>query len=246
MGISMIPGLFMARHRAAVKDKTLGIILGRQKFHMPERRMARFLSHLNAQGLDLTEADITQPDGFTETFFARLGYPVIEAMDFTAQEGAQHLHDLNLPLRPDLHGKFDVVIDGGTTEHIFHIGTALDTCHQLLKPGGIMMSFVAGDGWFGHGFFQTGPDVPWRYWHHARGYEMLEVSLAPRKSPSKLIAVPDPTGKPRGGEMALEGPHMLLYAARKPMIDPPYAMPIQGHYVDYDYDGKDKGDDGGA
>jgi hypothetical protein len=243
MGISMIPGLFLARHRAAVKDKSLGIILGRQKFHMPERRMARFLSHLNAQGLGLTEADITQPDGFTETFFAKLGYPVIEAMDFTAQEGAQHLHDLNLPLRPELHGKFDVVIDGGTTEHIFHIGTALDTCHQLLKPGGIMMCFVAADGWFGHGFFQTGPDVPWRYWHHARGYEMLEVSLAPRKSPSKLIKVPDPTGKPRGGEMALEGPHMLLYAARKPMIDPPYAMPIQGHYVDYDYDGKDKGDD---
>ena len=25
------------------------------------------------------------------------------------------------------HGQ---VIDGGTTEHIFHIGTALDTCHQ--------------------------------------------------------------------------------------------------------------------
>ena len=242
MGISIIPGLFLARHCAAVKDKSLGLILGRQKFHMPERRMARFLGHLKALGLDLSEAEITQPDGFTETFFARLGYPVIEAMDFTAQEGAQHLHDLNLPLRPDLHGKFDVVIDGGTTEHIFHIGTALDTCHHLLKPGGIMMSFVAADGWFGHGFFQTGPDVPWRYWHHARGYEMLEVSLAPRKSPSKLIKVPDPTGKPRGGVLALEGPHMLLYAARKPLVDPPYAMPIQGHYVDYNYDGKDKSD----
>ena len=245
MGISMIPGLFLARHRAAVQDKTRGIILGRQKFHMPDRRMVRFLKHLNGMGLTLTEADITQADGFTETFFQRIGYPVIEAMDFTAQEGAQHLHDLNLPLRRELHGQFDVVIDGGTTEHIFHIGTALDTCHHLLKPGGIMLSFIAADGWFGHGFFQTGPDVPWRYWHHARGYEMLEVSLAPRKNPARLITVPDPTGRPRGGEMALEGPHMLLYAARKPMVDPPYAMPIQGHYVDYDYDGKDRdGNDG--
>jgi hypothetical protein len=36
---------------------------------------------------------------------------------------------------------------------------------------------------------------------------------------------------------------MLLYAARKPMVDPPYSMPIQGHYVDYDYDGKEKGDE---
>ena len=61
---------------------------------------------------------------------AVLAYPKMEAMDFTAQEAAAPVHDLNLPLRPELHGRFDVVIDGGTTEHIFHIGTALDTCHQ--------------------------------------------------------------------------------------------------------------------
>jgi hypothetical protein len=74
---------------------------------------------------------------------------------------------------------------------------------------------------------------------------MLEVSLAPRKFPTKRITVPDPTGKPRGGEMALEGPHMLLYAARKPLVDPPYAMPIQGHYVGYDYEGKQAEDGDG-
>ncbi len=243
MGISIIPGLFLARHRAAVQGKQRGIILGRQKLHLSDRKVGRFLKHLKGQGLDFAPADITQEDGFTEKLFALLGYPVIEAMDFTAQEGAAHVHDLNLPLRQELHGQFDVVIDGGTTEHIFHIGTALDTCHQLLKPGGIMLAFIAADGWFGHGFFQTGPDVPWRYWHHARGYEMLEVSVAPRQKPTQLITVPDPTGKTRGGEMMLTGPHMLLYAARKPLVDPPYHMPVQGHYVDYDYDGRDKDDE---
>ncbi len=242
MGISLIPAEFLARHRGAMAGKARGIILGRQKFHMSPRRFARLLSHLKADGLELSEADITQDDGFTERFFSALGYPVIEAMDFTPQEGAQHIHDLNLPLREELHGKFDVVIDGGTTEHIFHIGTALDTCHQLLKPGGIVMSFVAADGWFGHGFFQTGPDVPWRYWHHARGYEMLEVSIVARGNPAKVIPIPDPTGRARGGVRNLTGPHMLMYAARRPLVDPPYAMPVQGHYVDYDYDGKDGGE----
>ena len=240
MGISMIPGLFLARHREAVRDKTRGIILGRQKLHLSERRMGRFLKHLGGKGLVLAQGDITQDDGFTEKLLAQLGYPVMEAMDFTAQEGAAHVHDLNLPLRAELHGQFDVVVDGGTTEHIFHIGTALDTCHQLLKPGGIMLAFIAADGWFGHGFFQTGPDVPWRYWHHARGYEMLEVSIVPRQSPVKVIPIGDPTGKPRGGELALQGPHMLLYAARKPLVDPPYALPVQGHYVDYEYEGRDE------
>lgn len=235
MGISIIPGAFLARNRSHVSPGGRGLILGRQRLHMPHQKLQRFLRHVAATGLHLTADEITQQDGFTETLFAALGYPVMEAMDFTAQEGAAHVHDLNRPLPPEMYGLFDLVIDGGTSEHIFHIGTALESCHHLLKPGGVFMCFVAADGWFGHGFFQTGPDVPWRYWHHARGYEMLEVSLAPRRSPGKIIPVADPTGRLRGGEIALSGPHMLLYACRKPLIDPPTSFPVQGHYVDYDY-----------
>lgn len=231
MGISLVPGLFLARHSATVAGLSRGLILGRQKLHMTPARLARFLAALEKMGMPLTGESITQPDGFTEALFAALGYPVIEAMDFTDKEGAQHIHDLNQPCPDHLKGQFDLVIDGGTTEHIFYLATALDTCHALLKPGGVMMSFVSCDGMFGHGFFQTGPDVPWRYWHAARGYQMLEVSVAARRSPSKVVPLPDPTGQPRGGEMALTGPHMILYVARKPLVDPPYSPPIQSHYV---------------
>lgn len=231
MGISMIPGLFLARHRAEIAPARRAIILGRQKIHMKPGRMDRFIAALSDLGIQTTQEAITQPDGFSEALFTELGYPQIEAMDFTDAEGAQHIHDLNTPCPPELRGQFDLVIDGGTTEHIFHIGTALDTCHALLAPGGIFMSFVSCDGWFGHGFFQTGPDVPWRYWHHARGYEMLEVSIVPRKSPLRITPIPDPTGRPRGGELALSGPHLLVYACRRPASDPTFSAPIQGHYV---------------
>jgi len=231
MGISLIPGLFLARHAGAVAGLRRGLILGRQKLHMPERRMVRFLKALAEMGVEVTEAQVTQPDGFTETLLTSLGYPPIEALDFTDKEGAAHVHDLNHPCPEALRGQFDVVIDGGTTEHIFHIGQALDTCHALLAPGGVLLSYVSADGWFGHGFFQTGPDVPWRYWHHARGYEMLEVSIVARKIPTDVIPIADPTGQPRGGERALSGPHMIVYVARKPLTDPPYAPPIQGHYI---------------
>lgn len=231
MGISLTPALFLARNAAHVAPEGRGLVLGRQKLHMRDRRVVRFLKMMAAMGKPLTEEQIRQEDGFTEALFTALGYPEMEALDFTDAEGAQHVHDLNHPCPDHLRGQFDVVLDGGTTEHIFHIGAALDTCHELLKPGGVVMSYVAADGWFGHGFFQTGPDVPWRYWHHARGYEMLEVSIAPRAFPGQLIEIPDPTGQPRGGERFLEGPHMIVYAARKPLEAPPYAPPIQGHYV---------------
>lgn len=232
MGISLIPGLFLARHAGAVAGAKRGVILGRQKIHLTERRMLRFLKSLAAMGISVTEAEITQEDGFTETLLTRLGYPRIEALDFTEKEGAEHIHDLNKPCPDHLKGQFDVVIDGGTTEHIFYIATALDTCHELLAPGGVLLTYVAADGWFGHGFFQTGPDVPWRYWHHSRGYEMLEVSIVPRKLPGQVFAITDPTGAPRGGERTLVGPHMLLVAARKPLVEKEYFPPIQGHYVE--------------
>lgn len=235
MGISLVPGTFLARNAGHVRDCKRGLILGRQKLHLPPRRMARFLRAMNEMGFPFTQSSLCQEDGFSERFFEGLGYPVIEAMDFTDAEGAQHVHDLNLPCPEALHGQFDLVIDGGTTEHIFHIGTALDTCHHLLKPGGVMMSFVSCDGWFGHGFFQTGPDVPWRYWHHARGYEMLEVSIVARRDFGRVIPIHDPTGLPRGGERELSGPHMILYACRKPLTDPPYRMPVQGHYTEVDH-----------
>jgi SAM-dependent methyltransferase len=231
MGISLIPGMFLARHAANVGAAERGIVLGRQRLHLKGRKLERFVAGLNGLGFRVTAADITQPDGFTEALFAALGYPPMEAIDFTDKEQAQHIHDLNRPVPEHLREQFDVVIDGGTTEHIFYIGQAIDNCHALLKPGGLMLGFVAADGWFGHGFFQSGPDMPWRYWHHARGCEMLEVSVVARKAPRFVTAIEDPTGKPRGGERFLEGPHMLLYACRKPLDPPPYSPPIQGHYL---------------
>lgn len=231
MGISLIPAMFLlrcARHVGTAQD---GVVLGRQKLHMPARRVERFIAAAAGQGVHLREDDVVQPDGFTERLFTALGYPAMEALDFTHAEGARHIHDLNRPVPDALRDRFDIVIDGGTTEHVFYIGQALDNCHEMLRPGGLFLSYVSCDGWFGHGFFQTGPDVPWRYWHHARGYEMIEVTLAPRKEPRQRIPVPDPTGRKRGGERALSGPHMLLYACRKPLEPRDYTPPIQGHYA---------------
>jgi SAM-dependent methyltransferase len=231
MGVSLIPAAFLLRNACHVAGAGRGLVLGRQKLSLRGGRMRRFLDLAAGQGLSLAPGDIGQADGFTESFFRAIGYPPMTALDFTDAEGAGIVHDLNLPLPARHREGFDLVIDGGTSEHVFHIGQALDTCHELLRPGGVMMAYVSCDGWFGHGFFQTGPDVPWRYWHHARGYEMLEVSIVARRSPASIRAIPDPTGRPRGGELALSGPHMLLYAARKPLVAPPFAQPVQGHYA---------------
>lgn len=233
MGISLIPGLFLARNAHHLTGAKRGLVLGRQRLHLPPHGVRRLAHRVQEYGLSVAEHDLTQADGFTEALFAAFGYPEMEALDFTAAEGAAHVHDLNEPVPEVLKRQFDVVIDGGTTEHVFHIGTALENCHEMLKPGGVMLSFVSGDGWFGHGFFQTGPDVPWRYWHHCLGYEVLEASAQERHGKRRYYTIPDPTGLARGGERSFDGPTMLLYAVRKPEQAREKTSPVQGHYVDY-------------
>jgi SAM-dependent methyltransferase len=233
MGISLIPGTFLARNARHVAGAKRGLVLGRQKLHLRPPGMRKLVRRANEYGIDVSAGDLTQEDGFTEALLTAFGYPEMEALDFTAAEGAEHVHDLNLPLPDSLKGQFDLVLDGGTTEHIFHIGTALENCHALLKPGGVMMSFVAADGWFGHGFFQIGPDVPWRYWHHCLGYEVLEAGAQERQGKKEYYKIPDPTGRHRGGVRTFEGPTMMLYAVRKPEHEKEKTSPVQGHYIDY-------------
>lgn len=233
MGISLIPGTFLARNAKHVIGAQRGLVLGRQKLHLRPPGLRKLVRRVQEYGIAVSPEDLTQEDGFTEALLSAFGYPNMEALDFTAAEGADHIHDLNQPVPPALKKQFDLIIDGGTTEHVFQIGVALENCHEMLKPGGVMMSFVAADGWFGHGFFQTGPDVPWRYWHHCLGYEVLEASAQERQGKQRYFEIPDPTGQARGGVRSFEGPTMLLYAVRKPKRGKKKTSPVQGHYIDY-------------
>jgi len=40
-------------------------------------------------------------------------------MDFSAYEGADLVHNLNQPVVKSLEGRFNFILDGGTTEHVF-------------------------------------------------------------------------------------------------------------------------------
>jgi hypothetical protein len=54
-------------------------------------------------------------------------------MDASAYQKAEFVHDLNRPVRPALHAKFDTVFDGGTIEHIFDIPAVFDNVDRLLR-----------------------------------------------------------------------------------------------------------------
>src|SRR5215467_10326298 len=63
-------------------------------------------------------------------------YASIDAVD----ERATYRLDLNLPVKS--LPEFDVVTNFGTTEHVFNIGEAFRTIHNLTKPGGVSLHCV--------------------------------------------------------------------------------------------------------
>jgi SAM-dependent methyltransferase len=71
---------------------------------------------------------------------------------------AEYSFDLNYPL-PGGVGKFDIVTNFGTTEHVFNIGQSFANIHGLLKEGGLQLHTLATYGFIDHGFYNVHPCV---------------------------------------------------------------------------------------
>lgn len=68
----------------------------------------------------------------TEEVFSLLG-STLDCVDIVASRGKERILDLNLPHQL---GKYDLVIDAGTTEHCFNIGQAMLNAADAVRVGG--------------------------------------------------------------------------------------------------------------
>lgn len=234
MGISINIAVQLARIAPLIADCRKGVMLGRQKMHFgPQGWTPRLISELATMGIDAGPEDLFQPDGFCERYLSRIGWPEMEALDFSDIEGARYVHDLGAPIGPDLEARFDLVYDGGTTEHVFDIAQAFRNVDAMLAEGGIFVSCIGTDGWFGHGFYQVGPDIPWSYWQASLGYDVLGCWCFPRKAREAPVVIEDPHETPRGATRHFDKPQFLFYVVRKTAREGPPKPVIQSHYVDY-------------
>ncbi|MGE3190022.1 MAG: class I SAM-dependent methyltransferase, partial [Vicinamibacterales bacterium] len=88
------------------------------------------------------------------TLLGSLGFESIEVLDVSAFEGAGIIHDLNSESVPaDLHGRFDLIIDHGTLEHVFHVPNALRALFTMLKVGGRLVHSSPTSNLVDHGFY---------------------------------------------------------------------------------------------
>jgi hypothetical protein len=93
-------------------------------------------------------------------FFSLLGFSHVESMDKSAYEGADIIHDLNISEPPqNSKDKYDLVLDGGTLEHVFHIPNALSCISSMVKTGGRIIHISPMSNCADHGFYSFSPTL---------------------------------------------------------------------------------------
>jgi hypothetical protein len=121
---------------------------------------AELRHELRANGLgDPLEVRATDDLVDAATFFDALGLRERTSVDIPgAHLTPDRIHDLNTPLPSDLCDRFGLVVDPGTTEHVFDVRTALANVVGALRTGGAVIHLVPIYSYNG-GYFSINPNV---------------------------------------------------------------------------------------
>lgn len=171
----------------------------------------------------------------------QMGVAEVQACDASGFEGADLIHDLNQPIPPEWEERYDLVIDGGTLEHVFNLPTALGNAMRMVRTGGRLVLFTPANNYCGHGFYQFSPELFWRVFTEANGFRLSRLEAAvdtvgfssflgvnysfPLHSPR--LTVSDPA---RIGERVLlvnDAPVLLFVEAIKERHVQPFSRPPQ-------------------
>ena len=109
-----------------------------------------------------------------------MGTAEVVSIDISDYQEASIVHDMNVPLAdrcPDLAEQFDLVIDGGTLEHVFNFPVAVANLMFLVRRGGHVLSANPANNLCGHGFYQFTPELMHRIYSIANGFRVEHVIL---------------------------------------------------------------------
>ncbi len=170
-------------------------------------------------------------NSYAEAFFRAIGVGQVESMDVSAYESCSLVHDLNNPIPTEWHSRYDVVFDGGTLEHVFHFPNAIANAMNLVKVGGVFITATPSNNYNGHGFYQFSPELFFRLFNEASGFEVLMMAFSESFGRRRIFKVEDPADLGKRITFLGEGPLELVMVARRTKLIPaPSAVPYQSDY----------------
>jgi hypothetical protein len=226
--------LAQARQNGVCFDTTL--TLGRQSSYLKERHYSKLAKRC---GCDINSRALSQQQYADEFFKSVLGAKKLSSLDYSDYEGCDIVHDMNQPVPAVWHEKYDVVIDGGFLEHVFHFPTAISNCMNMVKEGGSLFIFTTANNFLGHGFYQFSPELFFRIFDSKSGFEIKNMLLEEHPFPgveltsrATTYAVADPASLQERVALVSKRPVLLLVHAIRKQVRPALATyPIQSDYA---------------
>lgn len=208
------------------------LMLGRQRVYADPEVFDRQLRSASV-GLDYASvAELVDEEGYVEPLFRKLGAREVHALDASSYEASSIVHDLNEPIGADLSGRYTLIFDGGTLEHVFNFPVAIRNCMEMLEVNGTFVGAMPANNLCGHGFYQFSPEVLFRVFSEENGFEMQRLVLSEMSATNPWYEVTDPALVGRRVEVVNAHPTYLLVRARKVAdVEPFRTNPQQSNYV---------------
>jgi SAM-dependent methyltransferase len=223
--------LLMQAHKSGVSFERMAT-LGRLELFAYRREL---ISDLRKSGYDTSTDRVRKlldpKTKYSEDFLSLLGAKEIVAVDASDYEGAQIIHDMNRLIPDSLVSSFDLVLDGGTLEHVFDFPTALRNAAQMVRPKGHFISMTIANNFCGHGFYQFSPELFYRFLCPENGYVMESCIIWEDLHGNRFYRIPDPDSiRSRIEFTSKYGVYMFVMARRLGDV-PREFIPQQSDYV---------------
>lgn len=141
-------------------------------------------------GLDRAASWCGQPFGEYGEPFRAMGAEEIVSIDPSDYEGADVIHDMNVLVPPELCTRFDVVVDGGTMEHVFNPSSALANMLRMVRVGGSPITWSPANNSCGHGVYHFSPEFCCSALNDKPDFDLRHVSVLECVFPNVSLAAP--------------------------------------------------------
>jgi len=116
-----------------------------------------------------------------QLFYTALGFETVDSIDISDRDKANIRFDLNEPdITSVVKRHYDLVIDGGTMEHIFDVRRVFLHITDLMRTGGYVIHVLPGNNTYDHGFYQFSPTLFHDY-YKANRYDLLNIEVLEAK-----------------------------------------------------------------
>jgi hypothetical protein len=231
LNVNDIKFLLWAKKRGV--DFTKVMTIGRQRLYLNVSMVQAVFSAFGInESKERLEAIFSDQKGYAEPFFQYLGAIETSSIDASSYEGASNVLDMNQPIEESLKGRFTVVLDGGSLEHVFNFPIAIRNCMEMVQCNGHFIGIVPCNNYMGHGFYQFSPELFFRVFTEQNGFKMEKMILYETSPMARWYQVCDPQEIGKRVEVRTRRSALLIIQARRVVVKPLFTtIPQQSDYA---------------